>query len=177
MALTTWDLDTVHSSVSFSVRHMVVAKTRGHFGKWSATLEIDPENFAASKVSAKIDAVSIATNEEKRDAHLRSADFLEVEKHPNIDFKSSAFEVVSKDSLRIKGQLSIRGVTKDIVLDTEFGGLAKDLWGGERIGFTARTKIDRKDFGLVWNQALEAGGLLVGDAVEIAIELEASRKL
>lgn len=177
MALTTWDLDTVHSSVSFSVRHMVVAKTRGHFEKWGATLELDPQNLAASKVTAKIEAASIDTNEEKRDGHLRSADFLDVEKFPTIDFASTRFEVVSKEALRITGNLSIRGVTKTVVLDTEFGGIAKDLWGGERIGFTAKTKIDRKEFGLVWNQALEAGGVLVGDTVEITIELEASRKL
>lgn len=177
MALTTWDLDTVHSSVSFWVRHMVVAKTRGHFEKWSASLQLDPQNLAASKVSAKIEAASIDTNEEKRDAHLRSPDFLDAEKFPTIDFTSTRFESTSKDALRIVGNLTIRGVTREVVLDTEFGGLAKDLWGGERIGFTAKTKVDRKEFGLTWNQALEAGGVLVGDTVEIAIELEASRKL
>jgi polyisoprenoid-binding protein YceI len=176
MATEKWDIDLVHSSVGFSVRHMVVAKVHGQFTKWGGNLELDPEDLTASKVDITIDAASIDTRDEKRDGHLRSGDFLEVEKQPNITFKSKLIEKKGSDAYRMMGSLSIRGVTRDVVLDVEFGGRAKDPWGGERMGFTAKTKIDRKDFGAKWNAALEAGGFVVGDTVDINIEIEAVKK-
>jgi polyisoprenoid-binding protein YceI len=176
MATEKWDIDLVHSHVGFTVRHMVVAKVHGQFTKWGGTLELDPEQLTQSKVDITIDASSISTREEKRDAHLSSGDFLEIEKHPNITFQSKLIEKTAADAYRMMGSLTIRGVTRDVVLDVEFGGRAKDPWGGERMGFTARTKIDRKDFGAKWNAALEAGGFVVGDTVDINIEIEAVKK-
>lgn len=175
MTISKWELDPIHSSVSFSVRHMVVAKTRGHFNKWDIDFQLDPQNLSASKVKATIETASIETGEPQRDAHLRSPDFLDVEKFPKIEFQSTRVEVVKGDQLRLVGNLSIRGTTREVILDTEYGGTAKDPWGSEKAGFTAKLKIDRKDFGLVWNQVLEAGGVLVGDTVEITIELEAKK--
>ena len=177
MATEKWDIDPVHSSVGFTVRHMVVAKVHGQFTKWGGSLQLDPEDLTASKIDITIDAASIDTRDEKRDGHLKSADFLDVEKQPNITFKSKLIEKKTAEAYRVMGDLSIRGVTRDVVLDVEFGGRAKDPWGGERMGFTAKTKIDRKDFGAKWNAALEAGGFVVGDMVDITIEVEAVKKL
>jgi polyisoprenoid-binding protein YceI len=176
MAIEKWDIDPVHSSVGFTVRHMVVAKVHGQFTKWGGTLELDPDQLTASKMDITIDAASIDTRDEKRDGHLKSGDFLETEKHPNITFKSKLVEKTNSDAYRVMGSLTIRGVTRDVVLDVEYGGRAKDPWGGERMGFTAKTKIDRKDFGAKWNAALEAGGFVVGDTVDINIEIEAVHK-
>jgi polyisoprenoid-binding protein YceI len=175
MAAETWEFDHTHSGIHFSVRHMVVARVRGHFAKWSGKLALDFANPAASTVSVQIDASSIDTREPQRDTHLRSADFLDVEKHPTIDFVSKRVESVGGEKFRLAGDLTIRGTTHEVVLDVEFAGRQKDPWGGERAGFSATTKIDRKDFGLTWNQVLEAGGILVGDQVEITIEVEAKK--
>jgi polyisoprenoid-binding protein YceI len=176
MATEKWDIDASHSSIGFTVRHMVVAKVHGQFTKWGGTLELDPGNLTASKVDITIEAASIDTRDEKRDAHLKSADFLDVEKQPNITFKSKDIEKSGADAYRMTGSLTIRGVTRDVALDVEFGGRAKDPWGGDRMGFTAKGKIDRKDFGAKWNAALEAGGVLVGDTVDLTIEVEALKK-
>ena len=176
MATEKWDIDAVHSSVGFTVRHMVVAKVHGQFTKWGGTLDLDPEQLTGSKVDIDIDAASIDTRDEKRNGHLKSADFLDVEKHPNITFKSKLIEKKGSDTYRMMGDLSIRGVTRDVVLDVEYGGRAADPWGGERMGFTAKGQIDRKDFGAKWNAALEAGGFVVGDKVDITIEIEAVKK-
>ena len=176
MATEKWEIDAVHSSVGFTVRHMVVAKVHGQFTKWGGTLELDPEQLTASKIDITIDASSIDTRDEKRNGHLKSADFLDVEKQPNITFKSKLIEKKGADAYQVTGDLSIRGVTRDVVLDVEFGGRAKDPWGGDRMGFTAKGKIDRKEFGAKWNAALEAGGFMVGDMVDITIEIEALKK-
>jgi len=176
MATEKWDIDAVHSSVGFTVRHMVITKVHGQFTKWGGTLELDPDQLAASKVDINIEAGSIDTRDEKRDGHLKSADFLDVEKQPSITFKSKLIEKKGAEAYRMMGDLTIRGVTRDIVLDVEFGGRAKDPWGGDRMGFTAKGKIDRKDFGAKWNAALEAGGFLVGDTVDLTIEIEAVKK-
>ena len=175
MALETWELDTSHSGIHFSVRHMVIAKVRGAFTKWNGTLKLDLENLAASTVDVKIEAGSIDTKEAQRDGHLRSPDFLDVEKFPTIEFKSKKVEAESKERLRVTGDLTIRGVTREVVLETEFAGSGKDPWGGTRAGFSAATHIDRKDFGLTWNQALETGGILVGDRVDITLDVEAKK--
>lgn len=170
--MTTYNIDTTHSNVDFSIRHLVIAKVRGRFTKFSGTIELDPADLAKSTVSVQIEAASISTNEDKRDAHLRSADFFDVEKYPLITFTSKQVEVDGND-LRVTGALTIHGVTRDVVLAVESLGTAKDPWGNERIAFAAKTSIDRKEFGLHWNQLLEAGGFMVGDKVEIGLDVEA----
>lgn len=174
MAATTWNIDRSHSTVGFRIRHMVIARVNGTFEDWSGTLTLDPENLTDSAVEVAINVASIDTHEADRDAHLRGADFFDAETYPQITFKSTSVEAVDAENLRVHGDLTIHGVTRPVVLDAEFGGRVTDPWGLDRVGFTAKTKIDRKDFGLTWNAALETGGLLVGDSAEITIELEAT---
>jgi len=176
MALETWDIDTSHSSIGFWVRHLMVSKVHGKLSKWSGTLQVDEADPKKSRVDVEIDAASIDTHDAKRDEHLKSADFLDVAKHPKITFRSTAVEPKGKDRLQVTGDLTVRGVTKPVVLDVESAGKAKDPWGGERAGFSATTTIDRKDFGLTWNMALETGGVLVADKMNVQIELEVVRK-
>ncbi len=173
MALEKWDFDFVHSSINFWVRHMMVSKVHGRFTKWTGTIEMDEARPANSRVEVQIDASSIDTREAQRDTHLRSQDFLDAEKHPHIVFRSTGVEPSGDKRFRLTGDLSIRGTSRPIVLDVEYAGRMKDPWGGERAGFSAHVSLDRKDFGLTWNQVLEAGGILVGDKVEIDIEVEA----
>jgi polyisoprenoid-binding protein YceI len=173
----TWDIDYSHSSITFSVRHMVVAKVRGQFEKWNGTLKLDLDDLTKSTVAVKIDAASIDTREEKRDGHLRSPDFLDVEKFPTLDFKSKRVEKLAGNELRIVGDLTIVGQTHEVVLLAEFGGRAKSPWGTESAAFSAHTKIDRKAWGLEWNKALETGGFLVGETIDIALDVEAMRKV
>jgi polyisoprenoid-binding protein YceI len=170
---TSWNIDTSHSGVHFAVRHMVIAKVRGAFTRWQGTVKFDPAALDDAKVSVSIDAASIDTREEKRDAHLRSADFFDVENHPTLTFESTKVERVSDEQYRVIGDLTIRGVTKQVVLETEALGTGKDPWGNQRIAFQATTSVNRRDFGLTWNQALEAGGVLVGDKIEISLEVQA----
>jgi polyisoprenoid-binding protein YceI len=172
MATQRWNIDPSHSGVHFTVRHLVISKVRGSFGKYMGTVEFDEQNPAASKVAVRIDASSIDTREEKRDAHLRSPDFFDVEKFPELTFASTAVEK-SDDGYRVTGDLTIHGVTRPVVLEADFLGHGKDPWGNERIGFSAKTSINRKDFGLSWNQALETGGVLVGEKIEIALDVQA----
>jgi polyisoprenoid-binding protein YceI len=168
----TWVIDAAHSEAQFTVRHMMIAKVRGHFSKVSGKIELDPENLSRSSVEVTIDAASIDTREPQRDAHLRSADFLDVEKFPEIAFRSRTVAPQGGGRLTIVGDLTIHGVTREIALDAREEGTGKDPWGNERIGFSATTRIDRREFGLEWNQALETGGLLVGHDVDISIEVE-----
>jgi polyisoprenoid-binding protein YceI len=172
-SMTTWNIDTSHSGVHFTIRHMVIAKVRGTFDRWQGSIQLDEQNPAASKVSARIEAASIDTREERRDAHLRSQDFFDVEKYPELTFESSKVEKLSEDRYRVTGALTIHGVAKEVALDVESLGAGKDPWGNERIVFQAQTSINRKDFGLTWNQALETGGVLVGEKVEISLDVEA----
>jgi polyisoprenoid-binding protein YceI len=176
-APSTWDIDTAHSSVGFTVRHLVISKVRGRFLRWSGSLVLDEADPGASRIEARIETASIDTNEPKRDAHLRSADFFDVEQHPELVFRSTGVTKSGGRDYRLSGELTLSGVTRPVVLEVESLGQAKDPWGGTRAGFTARTSIDRREFGLTWNQALEAGGVLVGDQVEIAIEVEAIRRV
>lgn len=173
MTTNLWNIDHSHSGVHFSVRHLMVAKVRGTFESWKGTLEIDDDDITRSKVDVTIDTASISTKEPKRDEHLRSPDFFEVEKYPHLHFTSTKVERVGNDELAITGELTIRDVTKTIVLEVEEAGRVKDPWGGLRAGFTAKTHLNRKDFGLHWNAVLEAGGVVVGDKIEITIEIEA----
>jgi polyisoprenoid-binding protein YceI len=169
-----WNFDPSHSSVGFSVRHLMISKVRGHFGKWEGTFDYDESDPTKSKLAVRIDAASIDTREEKRDAHLRSPDFFDVEKFPTLTFTSTRVERAG-DDLVVHGDLTIRDVTRAVQLKVESLGRSKDPWGGERAGFSASTSINRKDFGLHWNVALETGGVLVGEKIEISIEIEAVR--
>jgi polyisoprenoid-binding protein YceI len=173
MTTSGWNLDAAHSGIHFSVRHMVVSKVRGQFGKFTGKIELDEADFTRSRVEATIDAASIDTGTADRDAHLRSVDFFDAERFPELTFRSSRIERSADDRYRVVGDLAIRGVTREVTLDVEYGGRGKDPWGNERIGFLARGAIDRKDFGLKWNQALEAGGLLVGERVDIELDVQA----
>ena len=173
MAQQNWQVDGAHSAVNLTVRHMVISKVRGHFAKWNAKLALDMADLTKSSVEVEIDAASIDTGVSDRDTHLRSSDFLDAQKYPTLTYRSRKVEVVSKERLRVVGDLTIRGVTREVPLDVEVGGQGKDPWGNVRAGFSATTSINRKDFGLTWNQALETGGVLVADRVDIEIELEA----
>ena len=173
MTTNNWNLDTVHSGIDFTVRHMVVSKVRGRFAKFTGNVALDDGDLTRSTVEATIDAASIDTGTAQRDEHLKSADFFDVEHFPQIRFRSTGIEKVGGDRYRLTGELTIRDVTRPIALDVEYGGRGKDPWGNERVGFTARGALDRKDFGLKWNQALETGGVLVSDRVELELELQA----
>jgi polyisoprenoid-binding protein YceI len=173
MAQQNWQVDGAHSAVNLTVRHMVISKVRGHFSRWNAKLALDTADLARSSVEVDIESASIETGVADRDAHLRSADFLDAQKYPTITYRSRRVEVVSKDRVRVVGDLTIRGVTREVPLDVEVGGQGKDPWGNVRAGFSATASLNRKDFGLTWNQALETGGVLVADRVDIEIELQA----
>ncbi len=170
-----WSFDTAHSSIGFTVRHLMISKVRGHFGRWTGTFDYDEQDPTRSRLEVQIDAASIDTREDKRDAHLRSPDFFDVEKYPQLTFKSTRVERDGGDDFVVTGDLAIHGVTRAVSLKVEGLGRSKDPWGGERVGFSASTSINRKDFGLHWNVALETGGVLVGEKIEIAIEIEAVR--
>jgi polyisoprenoid-binding protein YceI len=173
MATHTWKFDNSHSRVGFSIKHMMFAKVRGQFTDWSGSLSYDPENLAAASVEATIQIASVDTSNEQRDGHLRSADFFDAEKFPVMTFKSESWKKASGKIL-VQGHLSMHGVTKSVELEVTENGTGIDPWGNKRIGFSALTVINRKDFGLEWNTALEAGGVLVGEDVTIEIELEAT---
>ncbi len=176
MATTQWDFDLSHSSVNFHVRHLMVSKVHGRFTKWSGPLALDEQDLTKSQIDVSIDAASIDTREDKRDEHLRSADFLDVASFPAITFKSTQIEREGEDTYRVLGDLTIHGVTRPVALEVEGGARVTDPWGGTRTGFSAKTSISRKDFGLTWNVALEAGGFLVGDKLDITLEIEAIKK-
>jgi polyisoprenoid-binding protein YceI len=171
-----WEIDSSHSGIQFSVRHMVVAKVRGQFARWSGTVFGEKEDMTDATVEVVIDAASIQTGVADRDTHLKSADFLDVATYPEIVFRGQRVESLGRGRLALTGDLTIRGVTRDVVLEVEDSGRTRDPWGNERAGFTARGSIDRKDFGLTWNQVLEAGGVVVGERIEIEIEVEAVKQ-
>lgn len=169
---TTWNIDATHSTIGFSIRHMVFSKVRGRFLKYTGAIQLD-DDLARSWVEVTIDAASIDTGTAQRDTHLRSADFFDAERFPELRFRSTRVDDLGGGRLRVTGNLTIRDVTRDATLDVEPAGRGLDPWGNERIGFVARTSIDRKDFGLKWNQVLEAGGVLVGDRVDIELDIQA----
>ncbi|MHB8419661.1 MAG: YceI family protein [Myxococcales bacterium] len=176
MAAEEWEFDTVHSSIGCWVRHLMVSKVRGRFTRWTGQLRLDEQQPAASSVEVEIEAASIDTREEQRDAHLRSPDFLDAAKFPKLVFHSRSVKKTGEGRYQVLGDLTLHGVTRPVALDVEHGGRAKDPWGGERAGFSAHASLNRKDFGLTWNQVIEAGGVAVSDKVEIELELEAKRK-
>jgi polyisoprenoid-binding protein YceI len=176
MPVSVWNIDPVHSAIAFTVRHMVVSRTRGRFTRWSGQVRFDPANPSASSVEVTIDPASLDTGDAQRDAHLRSADFFDVEKFPTASFRSTRLEDLGGDRYRISGDLTVHGITKPVVLESTYEGSGKDPWGGERAGFIASTSIDRREFGLEWNKALDTGGLLVGEKVELSLEVEAVKQ-
>ena len=167
----TYKIDPDHSTVSFKVRHLF-SKVQGNFNQVEGTIEYDPEKPGTWKTEATVQAGSIDTNVQPRDKHLKGPDFFDVEKFPTLTFKSAEITDTTPESAKLHGLLTIHGVEKPVVFDLEIHGVGKDPWGNVRAGFTATTKIDRKDFGLTWNQAVETGGVLVGDEVEINLEIE-----
>ncbi len=174
-AVRTWNIDASHSIAEFAVRHMMVSTVKGRFGQLEGTIEADEANPTASSVRATIDVASIDTHDEQRDAHLRSDDFFNAEKYPHITFVSKRVERVDDENYRVVGDLTIRDVTKEVVLDTEFEGQVRDPYGNQRAGFTATTQINRGDFGVSFNGVLETGGVIVGDKVKITLHIEAVR--
>ena len=168
----TWRIDPAHSHVEFAVKHLMISTVKGRFGDVEGTVTVDGDDVETAGIDVTLAAESIDTRVEKRDDHLRSQDFLHAERYPSLRFESTEVKRVGNDELRVKGHLTIRDVTREVVLDVEELGRAQDPWGGERAAFQATTKIDRKDFGLTWNQALEAGGVLVGDEVRISIDAQ-----
>lgn len=169
----TWTIDPEHSHVEFKVRHLMVSNVKGNFEKFSGTVDIDDKDITRSKVSVAIDTNSINTNVQKRDDHLRSADFFDVATYPAMTFVSKKVAKAGKDRLKVTGDLTLHGVTRQVVLDVEGPSKeTRDPWGNIRKGATATTKINRKDFGLNWNKALETGGVVVGDEVTITLEVE-----
>ncbi|MFO0592616.1 MAG: YceI family protein [Polyangiaceae bacterium] len=172
MSLTNFTIDAAHSHVNFSVRHLVVAKVRGRFTKFSGAFAFDPAAPAQSHVAVSIDVNSIDTSDAQRDGHLKSPDFFDAENHKEITFKSKSVEGKGSD-FKVTGDLTIHGVTKEVTLDVEYAGISKDPWGNEKAGFEAKTTINRKDFGLVWNAVLETGGVAVGEDVKIELDIEA----
>jgi polyisoprenoid-binding protein YceI len=169
---TTWKLDPSHTAVEFSAKHLMISTVKGRITDIEGTIYTDEKNPRNSSVEVTLKAASLDTRTDQRDQHLRSADFLDVEKYPEIKFRSTRIEG-DKDSFKLTGDLTIRDVTRPITLDVEFEGAGKDPWGGERVGFSAKGKIDRRDFGLTWNQALETGGVVVGNDIKISLEVEA----
>lgn len=175
---TTWNIDPDHSNVGFKVRHLMVSNVKGSFGKHVGVVEINDQDITKSKVEVTIDTASINTNVQKRDDHLRSAEFFDVAKFPTMTFVSKKVAKAGKDKLKVTGNLTLHGITKEVVLDVEGPSVeSKDPWGAIRRGATANTKINRKDFGLVWNKALETGGVAVGEEVTITLEIEMIKAL
>jgi polyisoprenoid-binding protein YceI len=171
----TWVIDPAHTTLGFSARHAMVAKVRGEFDEFAGTLTIDGADPARSSAELTIQAASINTKTADRDAHLTSPDFLDVEVYPTITFSSTAVEVRGSDIV-VTGDLPIHGVTRPVDISYELVGISQDPWGSTRIGFEGRAKISRKDFGLVWNAALETGGVLVGDEVTLILDVEATKQ-
>jgi polyisoprenoid-binding protein YceI len=169
---TVWKLDPAHTLVEFSAKHMMITTVKGRISDVEGTIYTDEKNPKNSSVEATLKGASIDTRNEQRDTHLRSADFLNAEQFPEIRFRSKRVDGDAK-KFKLTGDLTIRDVTREITLDVEFGGKTRDPWGGERVGFSATGKIDRREFGLVWNQAMETGGVLVGNDIKVNIEVQA----
>jgi polyisoprenoid-binding protein YceI len=170
-----WDIDPSHSHVGFRIRHLVT-KVNGQFDKFKGSLNFDEKSLKDLSALADIDTSSVNTNEPKRDTHLKTADFFDVEKFPSMTFKSTGVKNLKGSQFQLVGDLTLHGITKPVTLDVEMGGVTQDPWGGTRSGFSAKGMLNRKDYGMVWNKALDNGGFLVGDEVEIDIEVEAVKK-
>jgi polyisoprenoid-binding protein YceI len=169
---TKWVLDPTHSELSFKVKHLMISNVKGEFQKVNASIEAVGTNFNHAKVHATIDAAGIFTNDENRDTHLRSADFFDAEQHPHLVFTGTSMEQVDGNDYTLTGDLTIKGITKPVTLDVEFGGKNTDPYGNEKLGFSLSGRVNRKDWGLNWNAALETGGVLVSDEVRISAEVQ-----
>lgn len=176
MANERWTIDPTHSGIHFSVRHLVIAKVRGQFTRWTGEISVPEGDFGRATVDVTVDAASIETGVADRDAHLRSADFFDVAQFPEITFAGTRFEAQGDNNACLVGTLTIKGVSREVVLQVEQLGQAKDPWGNQRAAFAAKTSLDRRDFGLTWNQALETGGLVVGERVDLEFEIQAVRQ-
>ena len=173
---TVWAIDASHSTVEFGVKHMMFTTVKGRFAGVEGTIELDEQDVTRSRVEVAIDVASVDTRDEKRDAHLRSPDFFDAERFPTIAFRSTRVEPKGSGDLRVVGDLTIHGVTREVILDATRTGQGKNPWGMEVIGFEASTRISRKDFGLEWNVALETGGVLVGDEIKISLDIQAVKQ-
>ncbi len=174
MSTTKWILDPAHSELLFKVKHLMISSVKGEFKSFAA--EVEGEDFQKSSIKVVIDASSIFTNNTDRDNHLKSADFFDVEKYPSVTFVSTSFTKKSDELFELVGDLTMRGVTKSVALKVEFGGVAQDPWGNTKAGFTVSGKVNRKDWGLNWNAALEAGGVMVSDEVQISAEIQLAKQ-
>jgi polyisoprenoid-binding protein YceI len=172
----TWTIDPAHSHVAFAIKHLMIATVRGRFTQMHGTVTVDESDPASASIDITIPTASVFTGDEKRDGHLRSPDFFDVERYPNMTFGSKRVEARSNEAFRVVGDLTIRGVTREVTLDVQMLGRAKDPWGQEHTAFEATTRINRGDYGLTWNAALETGGVLVGDEVNISIEVQLLRQ-
>ncbi len=176
MAKTTWALDAAHSEVQFRVRHMMISNVTGQLNKFDINVETEGDDFSTAKIRFTGDPNTISTNNEQRDGHLQSNDFFDTANHPQIIFEGERMEKAGDDTYKLHGTFTMRGVSKPLVLDVEYGGMAKNPWGNTLAGFTVTGKINRKDFGLIYNTALETGGVLIGDEVKITAQAEFVRQ-
>jgi polyisoprenoid-binding protein YceI len=172
MATTKWVLDPTHSELGFKIKHLMISNVSGSFKSFQADVETDGTDFSSAKVQLSANMASISTNNEQRDAHLRNADFFEVEKHPELKFTSTKMEKVDDDTYTLYGDLTLKGVTKPVKLNVEYNGVTKDPWGGERAGFVVTGKIKRTDWGVTFNAALETGGVMLGEEVKLNGEIQ-----
>jgi polyisoprenoid-binding protein YceI len=171
-----WTIDQAHSNVGFAVRHMMITTVKGRFEAFEGEIAIDEQDVTRSRLDVRIDAASVDTRNDQRDAHLRSGDFFDAENHPWITFTSRRVRALAEGRLEVTGDLTIRGVTREVVLSVEEEGRGTDPWGAERVGYTATARIDRTHFGLTWNQALETGGVLVANDIRINLDIQLVRE-
>jgi polyisoprenoid-binding protein YceI len=175
MTLSKWAVDTAHSSVDFSVRHMVISTVKGAFNNYSASIEADPKDLTTATIQFTVDLSSVDTRNTDRDNHLRSADFFDVEQNPNLTFQSTTVERSDEDEYTVTGDLTLHGVTRMESFKVVFEGSGLDPWGNEKVGFSAVGKLNRSDYGLTYNAALETGGVLIGDQIKVSLEIQAAK--
>jgi polyisoprenoid-binding protein YceI len=176
MSIERWEIDSSHSGVHFAVRHLVISKVRGRFNRWSGTVRVPDGDWGRATVNVVIDASSIDTGVAARDTHLRAADFLDVKRYPDMTFRTLHVTAPGAGRLRIVGELTIKGRAGEVTLEVEDGGITRDPWGNERAGFSARATIDRRDFGVAGNLALHRSGIVIGERIDIEIDVEAVRQ-
>jgi polyisoprenoid-binding protein YceI len=172
MATTKWVLDPTHSELGFKIKHLMISNVSGSLKSFEAEVETEGEDFTTAKISLSADMASISTNNDQRDAHLRNSDFFEVEKYPELKFTSTRLEKIDSDTFTLLGDLTLKGVTRPVKLNVEFNGVTKDPWGGERAGFVVSGKINRSDFGVNFNAALETGGVVLSEEVRVFSEIQ-----
>jgi len=177
MTTTKWSLDPMHSEIQFKVKHLMISTVTGGFNKFTGTVETDGDDFTTAKVQFVADINSINTNNEHRDQHLKNADFFEIEKYPSLEFSGKSMEKIDDENYKLHGELTLKGVTKALSLDVEFGGITQDPWGNTRSGFSVNGKINRKDFGMEFNAVGETGGLLLGEEIKLMANAEFVKEL